>query len=77
MRGAGLLISLIVQASLAAADVPDTRSWETLPARVSIARIRVPAGQHDVDVSARGTTRTGRVAVKPGGWVTLSTFGLR
>jgi hypothetical protein len=77
VRGAGLLVSLIVQASMAAADVPDTRSWETLPARISVARIRVPAGQHDIEVSARGTTRTGRVAVKTGGWVAVSTFGLR
>jgi uncharacterized protein len=77
VRGAGLIVSLIVQASLSAADVPDTRSWETLPARISIARIRVPAGQHIVDISARGTTRSGRVAVGAGSWVALSTFGLR
>lgn len=77
VRGVGLLVSLIVQASLAAADVPDTRSWETLPARISIARIRVPAGKHDVQVSARGTQRSGRVVVERGGWVSLSTFGLR
>jgi uncharacterized protein len=77
VRAVGLLTSLILQASLSAADVPDTRSWETLPARISIARIRVPAGQHDIEVSARGTVRTGRVAVAAGGWTTLSTFGLR
>jgi hypothetical protein len=71
------LLSLIVQASLSAADVPDTRSWETLPARISVARIRVPAGRHYIDVSARGATRTGHVDVTSGGWVALSTFGLR
>jgi uncharacterized protein len=48
----GALISLGTQATLTAADTPDTRSWETLPARVAIARVRVPVGKHDVVLSA-------------------------
>ena len=35
----GMLAALVTQASLAAADTPDTRSWATLPARIALVRV--------------------------------------
>lgn len=73
----GLLLSLGTQATLTALDRPDTRSWETLPARVAIARMRVPAGKHSVRLDARGATRTMSVDVERGGWALVSLMALR
>jgi hypothetical protein len=71
------LLSLGTQATLAALDTPDTRSWETLPARVAVARVRVPAGSHEVRIDARGVTRTKSVLVAAGGWAVVSLMALR
>ena len=71
------LLSLGTQATLTALDTPDTRSWETLPARVAIARVRVPAGKHTVHIDARGFVRTVNVEVDKGGWAVVSLMGLR
>jgi hypothetical protein len=73
----GLILNLGTQATLTALDTPDTRSWETLPARVAIARVRVPAGRHSVHVDARGFVRTANVEVDKGGWTVVSLMGLR
>ncbi|MFO0662170.1 MAG: hypothetical protein U0165_20400 [Polyangiaceae bacterium] len=73
----GLLLSLGTQAAMTAADTPDTRSWETLPARVAVSRVRVPAGRHRVLVSGRGVSRDQPVDVAPGGWVLVSLLALR
>jgi hypothetical protein len=73
----GLLLSLGAQAALTAADTPDTRSWETLPARVAIARVRLPAGSHHIVVSGRGVTRDQSIEVTPGGWGLVSLLALR
>ncbi len=73
----GALLSLGTQATLAALDTPDTRSWETLPARVAIARVRVPAGTHTVRLEARGVIRTAEVTVDKGGWALVSLMALR
>jgi hypothetical protein len=73
----GTLLSLGTQATLTALDKPDTRSWETLPARVAVGRIRVPAGRHLVSLEARGAVRQGEVEVRPGGWVLVSLQSLR
>ena len=40
----GLVASLGAQATLTALDTPDTRSWETLPARIAVARVRLAGG---------------------------------
>jgi hypothetical protein len=66
----GTLLSLGTQATLTALDTPDTRSWETLPARVAVARVRVPAGHHTVHIDARGD-------VDKGGWSVVSLMALR
>jgi hypothetical protein len=73
----GLLGSLAAQATLAALDTPDTRSWETLPARVAIARVRLPVGTHQVVLDARGWRRTQNIVVEKGGWQVVSLMGLR
>lgn len=73
----GFLASLGTQAALTALDTPDTRSWETLPARVAIARVKVPAGVHDVLLDARGVHRHERITVPKGGWKVVSLMALR
>jgi hypothetical protein len=73
----GALLSLGTQATLMVLDTPDTRSWETLPARVAIARVRVPAGKHAVRLSARGSDRSVDVDVDKGGWAVVSLMSLR
>jgi hypothetical protein len=73
----GALLSLGTQATLTALDTPDTRSWETLPARVAVARVRVPAGKHHVRIDARGVIRTAEVDVEKGGWAVVSLMALR
>ena len=71
------LASLGAQATLTALDTPDTRSWETLPARVAIGRVRIPAGRHTVIAAARGVTRTQPIDVARGGWAAVSLQALR
>jgi hypothetical protein len=73
----GALLSIGTQATLTALDTPDTRSWETLPARVAVARVRVPAGHHAVRINARGVIRTADVNVDKGGWSVVSLMALR
>jgi hypothetical protein len=73
----GLLASLGTQATLTALDTPDTRSWETLPSRVAIARVKVKAGTHAVKVDARGVIRTQNIEVPKGGWALVSLMALR
>jgi hypothetical protein len=73
----GALLSLGTQATLTALDTPDTRSWETLPARVAIARVRVPAGKHAVHLEARGVRRDVSIDMEKGGWKVVSLMALR
>jgi len=71
------LASLGAQATLTALDTPDTRSWETLPARVAVGRVRVAPGRHTVVAAARNVTRTQPVEVNAGGWSVVSLQALR
>jgi hypothetical protein len=73
----GTLLSLGTQATLTVLDTPDTRSWETLPARVAIARTRVASGRHIVQLAARGVTRSASIDVEKGGWTVVSLMALR
>ena len=73
----GTLVSLGTQATLTALDTPDTRSWEMLPARVAIARVRVPAGHHTIHLAARGVSRDAAVEVEKDGWSVVSLMALR
>jgi tetratricopeptide (TPR) repeat protein len=73
----GFLASLVVQGTLTATDTPDTRSWETLPARVEIARVRVAPGKHRVSLQGRGYSRTQDVDLAPRGFALVSLMALR
>jgi hypothetical protein len=73
----GLLLSLGTQATLTALDTPDTRSWETLPARVAVSRVRVPVGLHKVVLRGRGVSREQEVNIEKGGWALVSLMALR
>jgi hypothetical protein len=73
----GLIASLGTQATLTALDTPDTRSWETLPARVGVARVRVKAGAHPMRLDTRGVSRGVPLQVAKGGWAVASLMALR
>jgi uncharacterized protein len=77
VRAAGFILSLVAQIAMTAADVPDTRSWETLPARLGLARVRVSPGPHRVVIDARGYHREGNVQMASGGWTVTSMLALR
>jgi tetratricopeptide (TPR) repeat protein len=71
VAGGGLLgavLSIGTQATLSAADTPDTRNWSTLPARVAFGRVRVPAGSHAVTLTAAGGRKKQTLTLSPGGW---------
>lgn len=68
----GALLSLGVQATLTATDTPDTRSWEALPARLAVSRLRVAPGKHVVDVSVRGLKKRQEVDLEPGGFAVVA-----
>ena len=67
----GLLAGLATTATMSAFDTPDTRSWSTLPARVAIARLRVPAGPHEIQIGARGEAKRSQVQLAPGDWAVV------
>ncbi|HET8933547.1 MAG TPA: hypothetical protein VFN67_08915, partial [Polyangiales bacterium] len=73
----GFLASLGAQVALTATDTPDTRSWSTLPARLAVARVRLPAGKHVIDVSVSGERKQQTVELKPGGWAVVNLTVLR
>jgi tetratricopeptide (TPR) repeat protein len=73
----GAILSLGTQAALVAADTPDTRSWETLPARVAIGRVRVRPGQHRVVLTSRGLKKNQTLTLKPKGWAVAGITVLR
>jgi uncharacterized protein len=68
-QGVGALLSLIGTV----VDQADTRTWNTLPDDIQLARLRLPPGSYDLTVSLRGRggntieTRTfDKVVIKPG-----------
>ncbi|HTM46610.1 MAG TPA: hypothetical protein VL137_16750 [Polyangiaceae bacterium] len=73
----GTILSLVTQATLTATDTPDTRSWSTLPARITVARFTIPAGTHWVDLGARGRSERYKITVRPGDWALLGLTVLR
>ncbi len=68
----GMLLSLGTQASMVAADTPDTRSWSTLPARMAFGRVWLPPGTHSIWLGARGVGKTQRVSLKKGGYAVVN-----
>ncbi len=77
----GFLAAAALEGTLVALDKPDTRSWTTLPSRVFVARTRVPAGAHSVNVEVSGAggreVRSVDVTVPTGGFVVLDVTTLR
>jgi uncharacterized protein len=73
----GVLVALGTQATLTAVDTPDTRSWETLPARIAIGRVRLPSGPHVVAMSANGAQAGKSVTLAPGGFAVTALTVLR
>ncbi|MGB0678739.1 MAG: hypothetical protein ACPGUV_03660 [Polyangiales bacterium] len=73
----GTLLSLGSQAALTARDTPDTRSWATLPARVHLLRLRLPAGHYRIHTAARGYRRAFRVRLAANDWAVVSLTALR
>jgi hypothetical protein len=67
----GALLSLGTQATMTAVDTPDTRSWSTLPARIAVARMRVPPGRHEVRVRVRGVEKRQQLDVPARGWAVV------
>jgi hypothetical protein len=70
---AGRIVSLLGNVSTALLERADTRSWHLLPAGVSVVRLELPAGDHDLTVDIGGrriavgpvTVRAGTVDVLP------------
>lgn len=51
----GLLAGVIVEGSMVAADTPDTRSWTMLPAHITISRVKLAPGTHEVVLQVQGS----------------------
>ncbi len=75
-KGLGFLAAALVEGTMVVLDKPDTRSWSTLPADVQIARIRVPAGSHEVTVELSGGpgARLSRTIEVPAGGFAVADF---
>ena len=59
---AGALTFLLLNAF----NAPDLRSWLSLPGEFQVARFRLPAGTHTVEILAGGQSLTREVEVKAG-----------
>jgi uncharacterized protein len=68
----GLLLGLATQATLTATDTPDTRNWQTLPARMAFSRVMLGPGPRTVQLGARGASLTKKVDIKPGGFAVVN-----
>lgn len=64
LLGAGLLATSLTSAAI---DQPDLRAWQVLPDRITVARLRLPVGEHPIEV-ARGddAVSLGKVTVRDG-----------
>ena len=70
LLGLGLLVA---GASSAILDQADLRAWQLLPDRVTVTRMRLPVGEHPVEILRGGeAVSLGTVTVRPGS-VTLLT----
>jgi hypothetical protein len=70
LLGVGLLFA---GASSAVLDQPDLRAWQLLPDRLTVTRMRLPVGEHPIEITRGGeAVSLGTVSVRPGS-VTLLT----
>lgn len=61
------VVLLVVHASSQILDQPDLRAWQVLPDRITVARMRLPVGEHVVEVTRDGQAHSlGVVTVRPG-----------
>jgi hypothetical protein len=74
--GLGMLAALVTEGAMAAADKPDTRSWATLPARMSLVRTQISPGVHQVEVNVAGRRYIHEVTIAPSQWVVLNVTDL-
>lgn len=68
-EAAGELVGKLVNLGTLLMERADTRSWHLLPGSVSLVRLRLPAGTHDLSLDAGSTgagTSLGTVTVQPG-----------
>ena len=49
--------SLLIDVAVVASEQADTRTWRSLPARMLIIRAQLPAGTHNLQLSAEGSSR--------------------
>lgn len=73
---AGEIVGALVNLGTLLVERADTRSWHLLPGSLSVARIRLPAGTHDLSlVGGTGSTGTtlGTIEVRPGRTTFLTT----
>ena len=68
----GMLVALATEATLSAVDTPDTRSWATLPARMTLSRLRLPPGKHTIRVEALGVVREQSIDIPKGGFAVVN-----
>jgi hypothetical protein len=71
---AGRLVGLLGNISNVLTERADTRSWHLLPAGISVVRVRMPAGEHELSVELGDGMRAlalGTVTVQPGGTAIL------
>ena len=54
-RAAGMLARFLANATTTVLERADTRAWSLLPSSVSVVRMRIPAGTHELIVEAAGT----------------------
>jgi tetratricopeptide (TPR) repeat protein len=76
----GKIVALTVEGALVAADKPDTRSWTLLPGYIYVARKRVQAGPHIVEIGLKGKEHLVRkmdVDVPEGGFAAVVVTTLR
>lgn len=73
----GALLSLGTQATMTATDIPDTRSWATLPARIALSRVALAPGKHEVEVVVGSSRKKQTVELEPGGYAVLVVTQLR
>lgn len=61
--------SLLIDVAVIASEQADTRTWRSLPARMLVIRAQLPAGTHQLQLSADGQSRTlltEQVTIAPG-----------
>jgi len=63
VSGENELLGALFQVAFLASEVADTRSWETLPAHVSLVQVPLDAGTHTVHLEIQDGPRTHQIAM--------------